>query len=76
MTRRLRLAGLPLAALLLAGCGGGGTDSSNLPLRLTVEPTGTVKPGDTLRMTAYLRAAAGSRRGTGSPAWESPARCG
>lgn len=54
MTRSPGFAALPLAALLLAGCGDGGTDSSDLPLRLTVQPTGTVAPGDTLWMTAYL----------------------
>lgn len=43
-----------LAALLLAGCGGGATDSSDLPLRLAVQPAGDLTPGDTLRMTAYL----------------------
>lgn len=48
-----RAAALP-AALLLAGCPGGGTDSSDLPLRLTVQPQGSVAPGDSLRMTAYL----------------------
>jgi hypothetical protein len=42
------------AALVLAGCGDGGTDSSNLPLRLTVQPSGPVNPGDSLRMTAHL----------------------
>lgn len=45
---------IPLAAALLAGCGGGATDSSDLPLRLAVQPTGDLAPGDTLRMTAYL----------------------
>lgn len=54
MTRWTGPAALPLAALLLAGCSGGATDSSDLPLRLTVEPTDTLTPGDTLRMTAYL----------------------
>ena len=53
MMPRLRLV-IPAAALLLAGCSDGGTDSSNLPLRLTVQPTGDLEPGDTLRMTAYL----------------------
>jgi hypothetical protein len=54
MTRRFALAALPAAALLLAGCPSGGTDSSDLPLRLTVQPTGDLRPGDSLRMTAYL----------------------
>ena len=54
MTRRARPAALAAAALLLAGCSDGGTDSSELPLRLTVQPSGDVAPGDTLRMTAYL----------------------
>jgi hypothetical protein len=53
MMPRLRLL-LFAAALLLAGCSDGATDSSNLPLRLTVQPTGDLEPGDTLRMTAYL----------------------
>lgn len=43
-----------LAALLLAGCSGGGVDSSELPLRLSVRPAGAVTPGDSLHMTAYL----------------------
>lgn len=42
------------AALLLAGCSDGGTDSSDLPLRLSVHPAGSVAPGDSLRMTAHL----------------------
>ena len=42
------------AALLLAACGGGTIDSSDLPLRLTVQPAGSVAPGDSLRMTAHL----------------------
>lgn len=53
MMRALRLAG-SAAALLLAGCGGGGTDSSDLPLRLTVQPRDTLAPGDSMRMTAWL----------------------
>lgn len=51
--RRIRLT-VPAAALLLAGCPDGGTDSSDLPLRLTVQPAGDLAPGDSLRMTAYL----------------------
>jgi hypothetical protein len=43
-----------VAALLLAGCGGGGTDSSDLPLHLAVQPAGAVASGDSLRMTAHL----------------------
>lgn len=54
MTRPLRPAALCTAALLLAGCSGGGTDTSDLPLRLSVRPSGTVAPGDSLRMTAFL----------------------
>jgi|GEM_PF-2947563 len=54
MMRTLRPGAAALAALLLAGCPGGGTDSSDLPLRLTVQPSGTVQPGDSLRMTAHL----------------------
>lgn len=54
MMRRLVFAALPAAALLLAGCPGGPIDSSDLPLRLTVRPTGDLRPGDSLRMTAYL----------------------
>jgi hypothetical protein len=42
------------AALLLAGCSDGGTDSSDLPLRLAVQPADSVAPGDSLRMTAHL----------------------
>ena len=53
MRRTLRIAA-PAAALLLAACAEGGTDSSDLPLRLTVRPAGTVAPGDSMRMTAYL----------------------
>lgn len=49
-----RIGFVPLAAALLAGCSGGATDSSNLPLRLAVQPTGNLTPGDSLRMTAYL----------------------
>lgn len=44
---------LPVA-LMLAGCSGGRVDSSELPLRLRAQPAGTVAPGDSLRMTAYL----------------------
>jgi len=54
MMRRLAFAALPAAALLLGGCPGGATDSSDLPLRLTVQPRGDLRPGDSLRMTAYL----------------------
>jgi hypothetical protein len=54
MMRRLAIAALPVAALLLGGCPGGVTDSSDLPLRLTVQPRGDLRPGDSLRMTAYL----------------------
>ena len=54
MMRTLRPGATALAALLLACCPGGGTDSSDLPLRLTVQPSGTVSPGDSLRMTAHL----------------------
>lgn len=50
MTRSLRI--LP-AALVLAACSGG-TDSSNLPLRLVVQPSDSIAPGDSLRMTAHL----------------------
>jgi hypothetical protein len=46
-------AGVVPAALLLAGCGGGG-DGSGLPLRLAVQPADSVAPGDSLHMTAYL----------------------
>ena len=45
---------LLIAAALLAGCSAGGIDSSNLPLRITVQPADSVAPGDSLRMTAYL----------------------
>lgn len=50
----LRILTLSAAALLLAGCSDRGTDSSNLPLRLTVQPSGDLTPGDSLRMTAWL----------------------
>ena len=54
MRRRSAPAAALAAALLLAGCSDG-IDSSDLPLRLTVQPAaGTLAPGDSLRMTAYL----------------------
>ncbi|MBW3572152.1 MAG: hypothetical protein KY467_13715 [Gemmatimonadetes bacterium] len=54
MTTRLARAAVAAAALLAGGCRGGGTDSSQLPLRFRVQPAGTVAPGDSMRMTAYL----------------------
>lgn len=54
MMRRFRWTG-PAAALLLAACPGGGAHTRDLPLRVTVTPTDTLAPGDSLRMTAYLR---------------------
>jgi hypothetical protein len=53
MTRALRTMGMAAAAVLLAGCPGA-IDSSDLPLRVSVQPAGTVAPGDSLRMAAYL----------------------
>ena len=41
------------AALLLAACSGG-PNTSELPLRLSVQPAGQVASGDSLRMTAHL----------------------
>jgi Intracellular proteinase inhibitor len=40
------------AALLLAACN---PQSSELPVRLSVQPADSIAPGDSLRMTAYLR---------------------
>jgi hypothetical protein len=50
MTRTFAAA---IAAVMLAACDGG-TDTSELPLRLSVQPADTVAAGDSLRMTAYL----------------------
>jgi hypothetical protein len=54
MTRTRTFGAAAAAALLLAGCSDGGTPTSELPLRLIVQPADTVASGDTLRMTAYL----------------------
>lgn len=43
------------AALLLAGCPTAGMHTPDLPVRLTVVPGDSIAPGDSLRMTAYLR---------------------
>lgn len=55
MTRPIRPAAAALLALALAGCPTAGGSSPDLPVRLTVEPADTVAPGDSLKMTAYLR---------------------
>ena len=53
MRRSLPPGAAVAAALLLSACTGDGTPDG-LPLRLSVQPAGTVAPGDSLRMTAYL----------------------
>jgi hypothetical protein len=55
MNRLLRATAPALLALSLASCDSIGGGSSELPVRLTVTPTDTLAPGDSLRMTAYLR---------------------
>lgn len=55
MNRPRCLAAAALLALPLAGCPTSGSHTSELPVRLTVVPTDTLAPGDSLRMTAYLR---------------------
>lgn len=55
MIPRVRLAAPALLALALAGCPTAGMHTSELPVRLTVNPTDTLVAGDSLRMTAYLR---------------------
>lgn len=55
MTRPIRLAAPLLVALALAGCPTAGMHTADLPVRLTVVPADTLAPGDSLRMTAYLR---------------------
>jgi hypothetical protein len=55
MIRPIRVAAPALLALVLAGCPAGGTQTSELPVRLTVVPRDTLVSGDSLRMTAYLR---------------------
>jgi Intracellular proteinase inhibitor len=54
MKTTLRLV-LPAAALLLAGCPTAGMHTPDLPVRLTATPGDSIAPGDSLRMTAYLR---------------------
>ncbi|HEX6911361.1 MAG TPA: BsuPI-related putative proteinase inhibitor [Longimicrobium sp.] len=55
MNRSRPLAAAALLALPLAGCPTSGSHTTELPVRLTVVPTDTLAPGDSLRMTAYLR---------------------
>jgi hypothetical protein len=51
MTVPARLAAV--SVLLLAACSGGAP--RELPVRLTVTPTDSIAPGDSLRMIAYLK---------------------
>ncbi len=55
MNRSIRPFAAALLALPLAGCPTTGSHTAELPVRLTVVPTDTLAPGDSLRMTAYLR---------------------
>lgn len=55
MIRSIRPAAPVLLALALAGCPTTGSHTADLPVRLTVTPRDSLAPGDSLRMTAYLR---------------------
>lgn len=55
MNRSARLLAPALMALALAGCPTSGSHTVELPVRLTIVPADTLAPGDSLRMTAYLR---------------------
>lgn len=55
MMRSVRSALPLLLALAVAGCPTIGSHTVELPVRLTVAPSDTLRPGETLRMTAYLR---------------------
>lgn len=55
MNRPHRILAPALLALALAGCPTSGSHTAELPVRLTVVPGDSLAPGDSLRMTAYLR---------------------
>ena len=55
MKLRLALSALLVVSLPLGACRGSGSGGDELPVRLTVTPADTISPGDSLRMTAYLR---------------------